>query len=132
MQGADEDDDDDFVLSHSSLCSRDSDDEDLKTHSGSERFSSSSSSCREDEIANMLAENVKESAGCEAERSSSDTPRALDGLISGTLLLGEGASASAGSSNDTADSISALGVAKPGNADDLVSRGLSFWLCNWT
>lgn len=109
------DDDDDYSLSHSSLCSHDSDDEELKSRANGEPFSPSS--YREEEIENMLTENMKEYTACDVERSSSDTPSTLDGLISGVLLLKGNASVS-GISNDTDDSISALGCVKSERTDD--------------
>lgn len=112
------DDDDDYVLSHSSLCSHDSDDEEQKSRANLDPFSQSS--YREEEIENMLTENMKESTACEVERSSSDTPSALDGLISGVLLLKGNASVS-GISNDTDDSISALGCGKNERPSEIVS-----------
>ena len=105
------DDDDDYVLSHSSLCSRDSDDEELKCGSGEEDFSSVS--CREDEIESMMSENIKEFTSYEAGRLSTDAPSAIDGLMSGPLLLNQtSGNESTALPTDTHDSVGALGCGR--------------------
>nr|XP_039258732.1 LOW QUALITY PROTEIN: M-phase inducer phosphatase 3-like [Styela clava] len=110
------DNDEDFVLSHSSLCSHDSDDEDMRKGNQSGDDFASVSSCKEDDIENMLCENIMQEKGSDfrigddLDQSTSTTPTCLAGLISGPLLLNNSDTSFAAS--DANDSITALGCKK--------------------